>query len=421
MGKRVFTVLAVVLAAGCGGRDGGAPGRMDLTYWRTLTGAAGDAQDELVARFNETHPDIRVRSEFQGGFSDLAAKLMAAAAARRGPDVTQLGTFEIRTFARDGLLVDLTPFMEGPDGLDISHWPGTLAEAGKVDDGLYWLPFNVSVPVLYYNEEALREAGLPGPPETWDEFFEYARRATVRDESGRVTRTGVALWDITWPYLSIIWSEGGELTDPEYKNITLNDPVAVRVLTQIQELVREGAAELPSAASGGHRAAFTSGRAAMILDSPAPFDDIFSQSTGFTPVAAAYPAGQAGRVFAPGGGGIAMLATTPEDKRAAAWTFMKFLLSPESLGYYAERSGYLAFTDDARAAAPQLTADTRRAPLYGSLDDIRGDFSVNASPAVRNAFDQAFRRIVVDGADVQATLDAADAQAEAEIRRERSR
>jgi sn-glycerol 3-phosphate transport system substrate-binding protein len=403
--------------AGCGGgRSGG--DAATLTYWRALTGGAGEAQDELARRFTEAHPDTPVRSEFQGGLDDLATKLMTAAVAGTGPDVTQLGTFEIRSFARDGLLVDLRPFLEGPDGLDTSDWPGSIKSAGEVGEGIYWLPFNVAVPVMYYNAEAFKEAGLPGPPETWDQFYDYARRLTTRDAQGNPVRAGVALWDITWPYLSIIWSEGGELTDRDYRNITFDDPAVERVLSELQALVREGAAVLPSAASGGHRAAFRSGRAAMILDSPAPFDEIFQHASGFTPEVAPYPAGRAGRVYAPGGAGIAMLATTAEEKRPAAWSFMKFLLAPESIAYYAERSGYLAFTEGAREIAKGLLEDPRRAIMHDALQHVRGDFAVNMSPAVRLAFDGAFRKIMVEGADVRATLAAADAQAEREIRRE---
>lgn len=411
-------LVAVVLpgAAGCGRAPSTIPGVVEVTYWRTLTGRAGKAQDELVRRFNESHPGVRVSVEFQGDYPDLATKLMTAVAGGSGPDVTQLGTFEIREFARAGLLVDLRPFLEGPDGFDTSDWPGTILSAGEVDGGLYWLPFNVTVPVLYYNQDAFREAGLPGPPRTWDAFFDAARKLTARDASGVVRRAGLALWDITWPLFSAIWSEGGELTDRDYTHITLNDPVAVAFLTRLQELVREGAAVMPDRASGGHRAAFTNGRAAMILDSPAPFEQIFAQAQRFTPGVAPYPEGRKGAVYAPGGGGIAMLARTPDTRRASTWVFMKYLLSPEQLAWYARESGYTAFTGRARAAAGDLLDDPRRAVIHNSLAYVRGDFSVNMSPAVRDAFDEAYRAIVVDLADVQSTLDAANAKAVAGVR-----
>lgn len=414
--RRACCLALALIALGCGGPADRPGGAQTLVYWRTLTGAAGDAQDTLADRFSAQYPDTPVVAHFQGGYSDLATKLITAAPSGTGPDITQLGTFEILEFARRGLLTDLRPYIEGPEGLDTADWPPSLPAAGEVDGGIYWLPFNVTVPVLYYNRDAFEEAGLAGPPETWDEFFDYARRLTVRDERGRVRRTGVAFWNITWPFISMIWSEGGELTDRDYENVTLNHPVAVEVMRRVQALVRDGCASLPDKASGGHRAAFRSGRAAMILDSPAGYRELIEQSAGFTPAAAPYPAGRAGRVYAPGGGGLAMPARVPPERRAAAWRFIRHMLSTESLAYYARETGYLAFTQSARDRAG-IAGDPQLALLHEALPYVRGDFSVNMAPAVRTAFDHAFQAIVTDLVDVQAALDAADAEAEAGLRR----
>ncbi len=392
------------------GRAEPVEGAITLTFWHT--GVAGAAQDELVDIFNASQDQIFVVSETQGSYTDLATKLLTAHAAGVGPDVTQLGTFEIVEFAKSGVLVDLKPYIESANALDTSGFPGTMLSAGEVDGQIVWLPLNVSMPVLYYNQDAFAEAGLAGPPQTWQEFFDYASKLTVKDANGVVQRTGTALWGISWPLLSQVWSEGGEFTTKDYSNVTLNDPVIVQVMSQYQQLMQEGAVTLPEAASGGHRAAFKNGQAAMILDSPAPFAEIFTESVGFTPAVANYPAGAAGKVYAPGGGGIAMMAITPAEKRDAAWTFIKFMLSDESLAYLAERSGYAAFTEGARKSAGSFLSDQRYAIMHESLPFLRGDFSMNTSPAVRTAFDEALQKILVENADVQTTLDAADAKAE---------
>ena len=409
--------LILLLLLGCSSPKS-ATDHDSLVYWRTLTGGAGNAQDELVQRFSSKHPGTPVKAEFQGSYADLAAKLTAAAISGAGPDVAQLGTFEIRQFAKAGALVDLRSFAESSDGLDVANWPGTVAKAGEVDGGLYWLPFNVTVPILYYNPDAFASAGIEGPPKTWAEFHDQARRLTVRDDRGEVTRAGVALWNITWPLISAIWSERGELTDRNYTNITLDDPVVVEVMTSFQQLIREGAAEFPTTASGGHRAAFTSGRAAMILDSPAPYDEIMGAASGFTPMTAMYPEGRAGRVYAPGGGGLVMLSIAPESRRASAWSFIKYMLSPDSLAYYAQRSGYPDFVRAASAPTDESRPDSHQAVLRDALPFLRGDFSVTMSPSVRNAFDEAYQKIMVDMADVRTTLAEADKRAESGVRAE---
>lgn len=387
-----------------------------VEYWHTLSGRAAEAQVELVQKFNESQGAVKVSAEMQGAnYGELATKLLSDFAAGSGPCVSQLGTYEILQFAKSNALVDLNPYLQGADGIDTSEWPGTMVEAGIVDDGLFWLPFNVSVPVLYYNKEAFEEAGLPGPPETWDQYFEYARTLTVKDANGVVTRSGAALWSITWPFLSAVWSAGGEFTTKDYSNITFDDPIVVDVMSKFQALVKEGAATMPDSASGGHRGAFMNGQAAMILDSPAPFGDIFSKSVGFTPAVANYPAGAAGKVYAPGGGGIVMMASCPQEKRDAAWQFIKFMLSPESIAYYGKEAGYAVFYPAAEELAADFLSDERYATMNAASEYLRGDFSMNVSPAVRTAFDEALQKIFIDLSDVKSTLEAADAKAEKDI------
>ncbi len=408
---RVITaVLVPLLLAACSPSHDDASAATTITYWRTLTGAAGDAQDVLASRFNESQDTVHVDSQFQGSYSDLASKLVAASLSGVGPEVSQLGTYEIRDMVDQGILVDLKPYLEGPNGIDTAGWPGTILDAGRVGEGIYWLPFNVTVPTLYYNREAFDHAGLPGPSESWDEFFAYAEKL----KSGN--RAGVALWNITWPYLSMIWSEGGTLNTPDYASITLDDPVAIAVMAKLQGLVKSGAAVIPEQASGGHRAAFMSGRAAMILDSPAPYTDILAGAQGFTPEVAPYPAGKAGRVYAPGGGGLVMLAICPQDRREAAWTFMRYLLAPKSLAFYARESGYAPFTREAQAAWPELAQDPARTRMLEALPYLKGDFSLNMAPALRNAFDRAFQQIMIEGKDPLTALQDADAQAEKAMR-----
>ncbi len=99
---------------------GEAPEVIELTYWHTNPGPAGEAQDELVEMFNESQDSIHVTSEFQGGYSDLATNLLTAFAAGGGPEVTQLGTFEIREFYKSGVIIDVKPFIDGATGFVIT-------------------------------------------------------------------------------------------------------------------------------------------------------------------------------------------------------------------------------------------------------------------------------------------------------------
>lgn len=116
-----------------------------------------------------------------------------------------------------------------------------------------------------------------------------------------------------------------------------------------------------------------------------------------------------------------MLTVTPPERRDAAWEFIRFMLAPEQIAYYAKESGYAAFSTSAQVAMSGGASDPRFNVIHNALPHVRADFSVNMSPAIRNAFDEAFRRILLQDADVMRTLDDADAKAEAAIQAERSR
>jgi ABC-type glycerol-3-phosphate transport system substrate-binding protein len=83
--------------------------------------------------------------------------------------------------------------------------------------------------------------------------------------------------------LSAVWSQGGELMDKSTQQPTLNSPIIAETLKPFQDLVKEGAAIIPDKASGGHRAAFKNGKAAMIFDSPLLMRDYLAIG-GFTPM-----------------------------------------------------------------------------------------------------------------------------------------
>jgi ABC-type glycerol-3-phosphate transport system substrate-binding protein len=119
-----------------------------------------------------------------------------------------------------------------------------------------------------------------------------------------------------------------------------------------------------------------------------------------------------------GAGGLVMLSTTPPGKREAAWQFIKFMLSADSIAYYARRAGYAAFFSAAQEKAADFLKDERYATIQRGLSYIRADFSINESAAVRNAFEEAWQKIFFQLADVKTTLDEADAKAEAEIKNE---
>jgi ABC-type glycerol-3-phosphate transport system substrate-binding protein len=92
------------------------------------------------------------------------------------------------------------------ESFDLSDFEPRLLDYYRVGDRLYSMPFNVSNPVLLYEKNSFREAGLDPekPPQTLEELTEYSRKLVKRDSQGNVTRSGIALRSVL-PCLSRCW------------------------------------------------------------------------------------------------------------------------------------------------------------------------------------------------------------------------
>ena len=93
---RRFVAIAITLLAttaiiaGCGGGgDESSSGVVTVQFWHAMGGPLGDALDELVAEFNETHPEIDIESVSMGRYQALSQKIMAAVAAGQPPVLAQ--------------------------------------------------------------------------------------------------------------------------------------------------------------------------------------------------------------------------------------------------------------------------------------------------------------------------------------------
>lgn len=64
-----------------------------------------------------------------------------------------------------------------------------LIRSGKV----YAVPFFVDTLALYYNKSLFNNAGIINPPKTWEEFGDYVKRLTSKDDGGNILRSGVAI------------------------------------------------------------------------------------------------------------------------------------------------------------------------------------------------------------------------------------
>jgi ABC-type sugar transport system permease subunit/ABC-type glycerol-3-phosphate transport system substrate-binding protein len=90
------------------------------------------------------------------------------------PDIASAPYVPWPELIRDGKVLDLTPYLEGPNWEGDSRWRDTFLPASldswRMEGRTYGLPFTYSCWSIFYNRRLFREHGWTAP-RTWDQFF----------------------------------------------------------------------------------------------------------------------------------------------------------------------------------------------------------------------------------------------------------
>jgi sn-glycerol 3-phosphate transport system substrate-binding protein len=319
-----------------------------IVFWRALTGAAGDVQDELAGMFNESQNEVEVDIQFQGTYGELLQKLQAAMIAGNLPDMVQLDSPFVVLFAKDGALISLDTFAADPaNGTDLSDFiPGFLAD-GYYNGQLYALPYMRSTPLLYYNKEMFAEAGLPDrAPDTWDEFLEFSK-ALTKVENGQTVQQGVSFTmgatTAHWYLQAAIYAYNGLVSDEDF-NMYLTQPEAIAAAKLWQDMVFTEKVGKAGIEEGGSHADFLNHRVGMVFGSTGSMASL--RSNADFEVGAGMIPGQVKREVPVGGAVIAMTSKDPA-RQQATWTFMKYLTQASSVAKIVIDTGYLPTSQSA--------------------------------------------------------------------------
>ena len=380
-----------------------AQGRVTVVWWRSLGGKSGEAYDEVARRFNESQSRVTVLVEHQGEYGPLRDKFTAASVAGGSalPDLVMLADVIFPAFARNGILEPLDDLAKGPGGVDMKDYFGVV-QRGVVNGKLYQFPLGVSTPILYYNQEAVRAAGLNGPPKTWDDLFNVYLPKLTKKEGGKTSMYGFAfLANVDWWWQqSYVWMHGGQLSDDRW-NVSFDSPQVIDFLARFQKAFQAGQAYIPTQAEGSTVPYFGSGKAALMIESTGVIGRL-AEVVGnrFTAAVAYLPEGPSGRMVPTGGNGISIVAGRSAEKRQAAWEFIRFAQQPAQVAYVAQMTGYLPYTKGAGAAMADLLAkEPIRKVALDQMAWSRPQSSIQTVPRAVDVYFDAMQQVLQGNAD----------------------
>ena len=191
--KRAATVVgvaALVLLVG----SAEAQTRTEIHFWHAMGGQLGETVNELVKQFNQSQGEYEVKALNKGTYPEVLTSAIAAYRQKNPPHIVQVFEVGTQTMLLSGAVVPIYELMKQQE--IAVNWDDFIAPVTgyySKDGKLYSMPFNSSSPILYYNRDAFKKAGLPDkPPATWKE---------VEAASKKILAAGAAKCGFTtsWP------------------------------------------------------------------------------------------------------------------------------------------------------------------------------------------------------------------------------
>ena len=317
------------------GDDGATAGDAPIVL-RVGTGDSGEGltpHQEIIRRFEEANPDIKVQLEPVSG-NDYYARLLTQIAANDAPDIMNIGDDAVPQFVMADAFLALDEFITSEDGLDTSvYLPGLLAP-GQWDGQQWFLPKDYSPLGVYYNKLIFDEYGVAYPEAgwTWDDLVTTAQALTVdKDGDGTTDTWGIQLpgpWTTGFEYW--VGAAGGSLISEDGTSFIgyMDSPETTAAVQFYQDMYHTLKIAPPPAdmsAFGGGNSEFDNGQAAMRIFGRWPQSGMLENPNIDLGVVGTPSGAVDANVLFWGGFGIFSGTEHPD----AAWRFLKFYAGPE--------------------------------------------------------------------------------------------
>lgn len=334
-----------------------------INWWFAHGGRLGEKVQSIVADFNAMQNKYKVVATYKGNYHDTMTAGIAAFRSKTPPHVLQV--FEVGTasmMAAAGAIKPVYELMaESGQPFDPGAYLSTVTGYYTTPEGkMLSMPFNSSTPILYYNVDAFKKAGLDPdkPPKTWPEVADCARKLlALKDAGGKPQfKAGFSTAWISWIHVENFsaWhnvpigtkSNGFEGMDTQF---VFNSPLHVKHIQQLSDWQKENIFMYGGRRNKGN-ALFSSGQVPMYTESSAGYAGFkktskFQFRTTMLPYWPEVPGAPQNTII--GGASLwVMTGHSPEEYEGVA-TFFNYLSKPAVQADWHQFTGYLPITTNA--------------------------------------------------------------------------
>ena len=236
-----------VLVAACGAADDRpAPAATKrpatIQYWARYAGAIGEVEERSLPVFKARAPHLTVERTFVGAgtYDNLLEKVTTSFASGTAPDVFNIGSSGIATYAHPGYVLQLDA--DGRLRKEAEDFFAPPNAIGKYRGKLYGMTWYIDSRMPLYRKDLLAEVGLPadrkGLPKTWDQFREVAKRLSKWD-GAQIARVGfdVPKTGDAKLFMQLIAQQGKGIYNAEMSRVQFDGPEGQRALQLLVDLV----------------------------------------------------------------------------------------------------------------------------------------------------------------------------------------
>ena len=332
----------------------------DIQLWHAMPGELGFQLDKLTQDFNASQKEFRIVPVFKGLYTETMVAALFAMRMRQHPAIVQVAEVATATMmAAKSAIVPVHELMrdEHEPFTPADYLPVIAGYYADIDGNMLSFPLNASTPILYYNKDKFRFAGLDAnePPKTWPEVEAAAQKLRGAGFPCGFT-THYPSWVnvenfLAWHGLPVATSANGmEGLDA---TLVIDDPLMVKHLAALAAWQKGGLFEYAGRTTRGETK-FINGDCGIFLGSSASRADFLAQAkfdVGFGLLPYWPEVAGAPKNSIIGGGSLWVLRDRKNEEYAGVAKFFAFLSRPEVQAKWHQTTGYLPVT----RAAYELT------------------------------------------------------------------
>jgi sn-glycerol 3-phosphate transport system substrate-binding protein len=396
----------------------------DIAWWHAMSGELGRQLEKLAADFNASQSEYRIVPTYKGNYTETVTAAIFAFRSHGQPAIVQVNEIATATMmAAKGATYPVFELMRDQKEAfsPAAYLPAVSGYYTDIAGNMLSFPFNSSTPILYYNKDLFRLAGLDPEvaPKTWAEVGAAAKKLRAAG--------AVCGFTTSWPswinvenfsaFHNLPISTRANGFDGLDAELNFNNPVMVRHIAQLAEWQADKAFDYSGRATTAEPR-FQNGECGIFIGSSATRADIKANSkfeVGYGMLPYWPDVAGAPQNSTIGGATLWVLRGRPPAEYSGVARFFAFLSKPEVQARWHQNTGYLpvtraafelsrtqGFYDRNPGASISIEQITLNAPTENSRGIRLGSFVL-----IRDIIDDELEQAFSGKKSAQAALDSA--------------